>query len=73
VQEARDALIRYATLVGDTEPLTGVATQIASYSIRLGEPALALRWIDRAVDESGTTPALSLLRQRAEDAGKAAK
>ena len=73
VQEARDALIRYATLVGDTEPLAGVATQIASYSIRLGDPALALRWIDRAVDEAGTTPALALLRQRAEDASRLLK
>jgi cellulose synthase operon protein C len=74
-QEARDALIRYATLVGDDEPLAGVLTQIASYSIRLGEPRLALRWIDRAVDEVGLTPALGALRARAEaaDAAQAAQ
>lgn len=70
VQEARDALIRYATLVGDAESLAGVATQIASYSIRLGEPQLAMRWIDRAVDEAGATPALIALRDKAEAAQK---
>lgn len=68
LQEARDALIRFATLVGDAEPLAAVAAQIASYSIRLGEPRLARRWIDRAVDEAGTTPALAALRRRAEAA-----
>jgi hypothetical protein len=30
-----------------------VATQIADYSVRLGEPALAVRWLDRALDEAG--------------------
>jgi tetratricopeptide (TPR) repeat protein len=67
VPEARDALIRYATLVGDTEPLAAVATQIASYSLRLGEAGMAIRWIDRAADEGGTTPTLIALRQRAEE------
>jgi tetratricopeptide (TPR) repeat protein len=66
IQPARDALIRYATLIGDHEPLAGVATQIASYSIRLGEPDLAIRWIDRAVDDAGPTASLSELRRRAE-------
>jgi tetratricopeptide (TPR) repeat protein len=65
-QEARDALIRYATLIGDAEPLASVATQIASYSIRLGEPQLALRWIDRAIDDAGPTTSLAELRRRAE-------
>lgn len=68
VQQARDALIRYATLVGDDEPLAAVATQIASDSIRLGEPQIALRWIDRAIGDSGLTPALAALRRRAEAA-----
>lgn len=68
VQHARDALIRYATLMGDSEPLASVAIQIASDSIRLGEPQLALRWIDRAVDDVGLTPALVALRRRAQAA-----
>ncbi len=64
-QEAREALLRYAALVGDAKPLTSVATDIAAYSLRLGEPQLALTWIDRAVGESGDTPALVSLRRRA--------
>ena len=72
LQQARDALIRYATLVGDAEPLTSIATQIASDSIRLGEPQIALRWIDRAVDDDGLTPTLVALRRRAEAARVAA-
>jgi len=66
IQDARDALVRYATLVGDTQPLASIAGQIATYSIRLGDASLALRWIDRAVDEAGTTPALVALKRRAE-------
>jgi tetratricopeptide (TPR) repeat protein len=66
--DAREALIRYATLVGDSESLAAVATQIATHSIALGEPLFALRWIDRAIDEGGPTAALSALRARAERA-----
>lgn len=58
LHDARDALLKYAVLVGDAQPLAGVATQIADYSIRLGEPALAVRWFDRAADEAGPTAAL---------------
>jgi superkiller protein 3 len=65
LREARDALVRYAVLVGDTKPVTSVATQIADYSLRLGDTPIALRWIARAVDETGETPALSELRRRA--------
>jgi tetratricopeptide (TPR) repeat protein len=68
IQEARDALIRYVTLVGDSAPIAAAATQIAVYSLSLGEAHVALRWIDRTVDESGATPALISLRQRATDA-----
>jgi tetratricopeptide (TPR) repeat protein len=57
-QEARDSLVRYATLVGDREPLAGIAAQIADYSMKLGEPHLALRWLDRALDEAGPTAVL---------------
>jgi len=64
-QEARDLLIRYAALVGGIEPLAAVATRIAAYSIQLGEPQLALRWIDRAMDDAGETAALAALRRRA--------
>jgi tetratricopeptide (TPR) repeat protein len=68
LQEARDALINYAVLVGEAEPMAEVATQIAAYSIRLGQSPLALRWIDRAADETGETPDLAALRRRAVDA-----
>ena len=58
IQDARDALVKYATLVGDALPLADVATRIADFSVRLGEPALAVRWFDRAVDEAGPSPVL---------------
>jgi hypothetical protein len=64
-EEARDALIRYAALVGDSRPLTAVSVDIANYSLRLGDPELALKWITRAVDESGDSPLLAEIRQRA--------
>src|SRR5690606_26194810 len=57
--EARDALVRYALLVGDSRPIAGVATQIAEYAIRLGDAAQALRWIARAADEGGESRALA--------------
>jgi tetratricopeptide (TPR) repeat protein len=58
IQDARDALVKYATLVGDAQPLAEVATRIADFSVRLGEPALAVRWFDRAVDQAGPSPVL---------------
>jgi tetratricopeptide (TPR) repeat protein len=69
IQDARDALLKYATLVGDGQPLVAVATRIADLSVRLGEPALAVRWFDRALDESG--PTSGLLTRLAEAALKA--
>jgi tetratricopeptide (TPR) repeat protein len=66
IQDARDGLIRYATLVGDTASLESTATEIASYSLRLGEPAVALHWIARAVDDAGNTATLTAMRRRAE-------
>lgn len=60
IQDARDALLKYATLIGDDRPLAAVATQIADYSVRLGEPALAVRWFDRAIDEAGPSTALQV-------------
>jgi len=60
IQDARDALLRYATLIGDEKPLAIVATRIADYSVRLGEPALAVRWFDRAIDEAGPSAALQV-------------
>jgi uncharacterized protein HemY len=65
--EARDALVTYATLLGDRRPVATIAAQIAAYCVRLGDAAQALEWIKRAVDESGETPALSQLRARAEE------
>lgn len=60
VQVARDALLKYATLLGDERPLATVATRIGDYSITLGEPALAMRWFGRAIDEAGPSAALQL-------------
>ena len=60
IQDARDALLKYATLMGDERPLANVATQIAEYSVRLGDNALAVRWFDRAIDEGGPSTALQL-------------
>jgi Flp pilus assembly protein TadD len=65
IQEARDSLVKYVTLVGDDVVLAPLAAQIASDSLRIGDPHLALRWIDRAVDDAGETPALASLRRRA--------
>jgi tetratricopeptide (TPR) repeat protein len=56
LQEARDALLQYVALVGDSRSLASVATEIADLSIRIGEPTLAVRWLDRAIDEAGPTP-----------------
>lgn len=60
IQEARDALLKYATLMGDEKPLASVAAQIADYSVRLGDHALAVRWFDRAIDEAGPSATLHL-------------
>ena len=60
IHDARDALLKYATLVGDDSMLTTVAVRIGDYSVRLGDPALAVRWFDRAIDEGGANTALQL-------------
>ena len=60
LQDARDALLKYATLIGDDKPLATVATQIADYSVRLGDNALAVRWFDRAIDEAGPNSMLQV-------------
>lgn len=60
VQVARDALLKYATLVGDDRSLAMVATRIGDYSVALGEPALAVRWFNRAMDDAGPTASLQL-------------
>jgi tetratricopeptide (TPR) repeat protein len=60
IQDARDALLKYATLVGDDRSLTTIAVRIGDYSVRLGDPALAVRWFDRAIDEGGANTALHL-------------
>lgn len=66
VRDARDALIRYVALVGDTRPTASVATQIAAYSVRLGDARTAMVWIERAADEAGETATLADLRGRVE-------
>ena len=65
LQEARNALVSYAVLVDEGMPIAQIASQIAAYSIRLGQPQLAARWIDRAADETGDTPELAALRRQA--------
>ena len=60
IQDARDALLKYATLVGDDKPLSTVAARIGDYSVRLGDPNLAVRWFDRAIDEAGANTSLQL-------------
>ena len=60
IQETRDSLLKYAILVGDDKPLADVSTRIADLSLRLGEPALAVRWFDRAIDDSGPSTALQV-------------
>ncbi len=60
IQESRDALLKYATLVGDERPMALVATRIADYSVRLGEPALAVRWFDLAMDDGWPNTALQV-------------
>lgn len=60
IQDARDALLKYATLIGDERPLPSVAMRIGDYSVKLGDPSLAVRWFDRAMDEGGASTALQL-------------
>jgi tetratricopeptide (TPR) repeat protein len=62
--EARDALLRYASLVGNERPLTPVAVRIADFSLRLDDPYSAAYWLDRALDEAG--PSAALLARMAE-------
>ena len=74
IQDARDALLKYATLVGDDKPITTVAVRIGDYSVRLGDPALAVRWFDRAIDEGGANTSLQLkLAEAAWRAGDVAR
>ena len=74
VLAARDALLKYAILVGDERSLAAVATRIADYSMTLSEPALAMRWFGRAIDDAGPSPALQLkLAEAAWKAGDVAR
>jgi hypothetical protein len=34
--------------------------RIGDYSVRLGDPSLAVRWFDRAIDDGGANAALQL-------------
>ena len=60
IQDARDSLVKYATLIGDERPMAAVATRIGDLSMKLGDAALAVRWFDRAMDEAGPTTALQM-------------
>ncbi|MDP2391139.1 MAG: hypothetical protein Q8N52_12490, partial [Acidobacteriota bacterium] len=52
--------LKYATLVGDDQPLAAVSSRIADLSLRLGEPALAVRWLERAINEAGPSTPLQI-------------
>ncbi len=54
----RDALVRYALLVGDDPDAATRAERIGELSLRLGEPAVAATWFRKAVDLTGGTAAL---------------
>jgi len=47
---ARQALIDYNVLVGDDAQLPSRASRIASLSIRLNDPASAVRWLQKAAE-----------------------
>jgi len=57
VSVCRDALVRYAALVGDDREAADRAFRIGDLSVRLGEPAVAATWFRRAADLSGGNPA----------------
>ncbi|MGQ0732664.1 MAG: tetratricopeptide repeat protein [Acidobacteriota bacterium] len=64
IHEARQALINYVTLVGDGPSVPTIASQIASYSLRLGEPLVAKRWIEVAARDSVVTAATAALARQ---------
>ncbi len=64
-QEARDALVNYTVVADETTPIADVASRIAGYCLRLGQWEMAVRWADRAAEETGDTPELAELRRRA--------
>jgi Flp pilus assembly protein TadD len=56
LETARTALLRYVALA--QEPEVGrLAPQIAEMSLRLGDPAQAVRWFARTIEIQGETPA----------------
>jgi len=68
--EARDALLQYAALVGDRDPIAAVATDIAALSIKVGEPLMAVRWLERALNAGEPSPRrLALLADAALQSG----
>lgn len=62
-QAARDFLVRYATLVGIDEAGTSVIARIAQHSIAIGEPKIAVHWIDRTIAQNGPAPELVALKR----------
>jgi tetratricopeptide (TPR) repeat protein len=65
VQEARDSLVQYATLVGTEDTASDVVARIAEHSLKLGEPRVAARWVERAIHDEGPTPELLALKRAA--------
>jgi tetratricopeptide (TPR) repeat protein len=48
IDDARHALIQYSLLVADDAEFVNRASQIASLSLRLNDPATAVRWFEQA-------------------------
>jgi tetratricopeptide (TPR) repeat protein len=63
VQEARDSLVQYATLVGTEDTASRVVARIVEHSLELGEPHVAARWVERAITDEGVTPELLALKR----------
>ncbi len=64
LREARDVLVRYASLVAGTPAAGAVAPRIGELSMRVGDPHGAVYWYERALVELG--PSAPLLQREAE-------
>jgi superkiller protein 3 len=64
LQEARDALVQYATLAGAGQSVADAALQIADYSLRIGDVPAATRWLARAEGMDASPRAVEALQRR---------
>ena len=56
---ARDALIQYGVLTADKSDVAGREAHIASLSLRLNEPDVAIAWLQRAQLANPNDPRLA--------------